>query len=169
MLNYSEFVKEQKEYNPGIGEEFWNAGDWFSMGRVVVNRKWIKKIKYIFYSIIHTNKGVIINEEDPYGEEQWGDDIGDDQDIKNLMIDFFKEFLPNTLTKNEVTDKMIEEIESGEYPVEKIVTLLKVIKNFVLDAFPPKKMIFFKKPGDNFIPWFFEIIYTERGKKYFKK
>jgi hypothetical protein len=158
MLNYENYIQEQKKYKPGISRDFWNAPNWFSMGRIVIYRKWIKMINYIFHDVLYNKRGVVVNEVDPYGEENWDDDndIQNDQELKDIICNFFEEFLPNTSTPERNMRNIIEEIQENKYKIENIVRLLKIIKIY-LQYFSPKEMSFYKL-GSNNTPWIFHIV-----------
>lgn len=78
------------------------------------NRKWINKINKVL-SDLEKPRGVIINEEDPYGEENW--EIG--KGLENCF-DLLREILPFTFYKEksiEVAqlDKLMRDTETDEY------------------------------------------------------
>lgn len=148
-------LKTFEEYKPGIGKELLNS-NMFQYYAIIKNRKWIKMIKYIFHDMLYKQRGIRINEEDPYGEENWDDnDIQNDQEMKDLLLNFFKEFLQETKTSKTKIDQIIEEIQNGEYKIKDAIMLLKVLYHLYLKFELPSKMAFYKKDEDTLFPWFF--------------
>lgn len=106
----------------------------------MINKKWINKIDNAFKKL-KDPRGVIITEEDPFGEESWDETKG----FENCY-ELLREILPHTKFKEESIeiaklDQLIGDTETnaygtksyiqGEEPLEAVIKMLNNIKGLL--------------------------------------